>query len=153
MCNVLQQHRCSDIHQVGHKRESNDSQHPLMGQTKRNIKALKTTAWNGTIYSNRLSKKAERGQEKTEEQTGEDSEQLCKCFFLTCHSVQPVFVLSRGQPDKHHLLPEMTDPREGQHKVPPTQQLDQWRLNLSQHGRRPERNICVNILGTYTKSN
>lgn len=44
---------------------------------------------------------------------------------LTCHSVQPVSVLSRGQPDKHHLLPEMTDPREGQHKVPPTQQLDQ----------------------------
>lgn len=44
---------------------------------------------------------------------------------LTCHSVQRVSVLSRGQPDKHHLLPEMTDPREGQHKVPPTQQLNQ----------------------------
>lgn len=71
---------------------------------------------------------------------------------LTCQSVQRVSVMSRGQADKHHLLPEMTDPREGQHKVPPTQQLNQWRLNLSQHGRRPETNKCVNILGTYTKS-
>lgn len=39
---------------------------------------------------------------------------------LTCHSVQPVSVLSRSQPDKHHLLPEMTDPRKGEHEVPPT---------------------------------
>lgn len=80
ICDVSQQYRCSDIHWEGRKRESNDSQHPLMGQIRHNMKALKTTAWNGTIYSNRLSNKTERGQKKTGEQTDEESEELRKCF-------------------------------------------------------------------------
>lgn len=73
---------------------------------------------------------------KKENQADEHGEVL-----LTCQPVQRASVLTVGQSHKHHLLPEMSDPREGQHQIPPPQELSHCRFSLTQHRRRSEENI------------